>query len=149
MVVSNSMEVFIGNEVTDRLELCGNDLFGFNTGNYEHRIVSLEQGTRHPTGLAWRFGSDCDLVCFNKKLIPLCKLFQMMATEHGLAEITLPEHVVTSKMHPVEPWKGFNIALNITHCVLLTLQHGGLGFECNFGPKPSFGSRQLTTKLTL
>ena len=91
------MNIFIGNEVSDSLELCGAELFGFNTGNFEVKLVDSDK--RHTSGIAWRFVSDLELVAENKVLMPICSYLHRLASSKGLADVTIPEHVITPKMH--------------------------------------------------
>ncbi|CAK9000672.1 unnamed protein product [Durusdinium trenchii] len=97
IVVDTEMNIFIGNEVSDSLELCGAELFGFNTGNFEVKLVDSDK--RHTSGIAWRFVSDLELVAENKVLMPICSYLHRLASSKGLADVTIPEHVITPKMH--------------------------------------------------
>ena len=92
------MEIFIGNESSQALSLCGLELFGFNTGCYEERIVGDTK--RCSGGVPWRLLSDLDLVSSEKRLVPLCKLIHTSARVEGLADIQLREHVLEPMMHP-------------------------------------------------
>lgn len=94
------MCIYLGNEVTDQLTLSGAELFGFNTGNFDSRVVPAEEGKRHTAGIAWRFQSDLDLLAKEKKITPLCQCMQVLASENGLGDVSLPEHILAPKMHP-------------------------------------------------
>ena len=90
--------MWLGNVLAQPLSLTGLELFGFNTGSYEERIVS--SGKRCPGGIPWRLCGDLDLVCYEKKLLPLCSLIHRAATQQGLADVQLREHLLEPMLHP-------------------------------------------------
>ena len=79
---------------------CGSELFGFNTGNYEEKLV--DGGKRHSSGIAWRLKSDLDLVAHEKKLMPLCQFLHESAA-NGIADVTVTDHDLSAKLHPAAP----------------------------------------------
>lgn len=47
--------------------------------------------------LPFRLGSDLTLVAHNKKLVPLCELLRALASEHGIGDISMEDHVLKHK----------------------------------------------------
>ncbi len=101
IIIDKEMGVFIGNEVSDSLELTGVDLFGFNTGAFDVKVV---EGRRHSAGIPWRLRDDLELVCSNKSLVPTCKFLHKVATTLGIADVSIPDHEISPKLHPVVAW---------------------------------------------
>ena len=104
IIVDSDMQIFVGNEVSDSLELTGTELFGFNTGNFDQKVV--DGGRRQPAGLAWRLKDDVDLVMFQKELMPVCKFLHRCATTMGLGDVTLADHEISPMLHAAGavPW---------------------------------------------
>lgn len=101
IIIDKEMGLFIGNEVSDALELTGVDLFGFNTGTFEVKVV---ESKRHSAGIPWRLRDDFELVCHNKSLTPTCKFLHRAATTLGIADVSIPDHEISPKLHPVVAW---------------------------------------------
>ena len=97
IIVTKEMGIFIGNEVSDQLDLCGCELFGFNTGNYE--VKAAENDRSHNLGIAWRLKGDTDLISENKSLMPACTFLQKCANARGLADISVPDHTISPMLH--------------------------------------------------
>lgn len=95
------MALWLGNQTDDSQTYTAVELFGFGVGAYEQKIV--RGGARDVSGLAWRITSDLQLVCYNKKLMPLCGLLHLLATGQGLADIGVEEHVLCPKLHAGAP----------------------------------------------
>ena len=102
IIVDTNMRIFIGNEVSDSLELSGTELFGFNTGNYEVKLVDSDK--RHTSGIAFRFTKDTDFIAENKVLMPICEFLHKCASARGLADVSIPDHVVSPKVHAPASW---------------------------------------------
>ena len=98
IIVTKEFRVYIGNEHSSEIAVAG-ELFGFNTGTYEVRVV---QGKRDGAGLPFRLNSDKDLVIFNRTPIPLCKLMHRIITEKGLADLQMKDHELQPKMLPAD-----------------------------------------------
>ena len=47
--------------------------------------------------MAWRLADDLQLVSFNKCLIPVCQFLRTLATDNGLSEIDVPDHILTPR----------------------------------------------------
>ena len=101
IIVTQTLGIYIGNEVVDSLQLCGTELFGFNTGNYEVKPATEK---RHTLGVAWRLKADTDLIADNKVLTPVCNFLQKVANSKGLAEITIPDHTISPMLHTPVFW---------------------------------------------
>ncbi|CAK9004718.1 FO synthase subunit 1, partial [Durusdinium trenchii] len=82
IIIDKDYKVWVGNEHSEKLTVCGCELFGFNTGNYEERLV--DGGKRHASGIAWRVVSDFDLVSYERKLTP---------------DVTVLDHELSPKLH--------------------------------------------------
>ncbi len=95
------MALWLGNQTENSMTYTAAELFGFGVGSYEQKIV--RGGVRDVSGLAWRLSSDLQLVCYNKKLMPLCGLLHLLATGQGLGDVGVEEHVLSPKLHPVVP----------------------------------------------
>ena len=68
------------------------------------------QAATESNGLVWRLDSDLDIVCYKRKLMPLCEFMKKLATENGLGWVEMENHVVTQKYHEaVAAWVGFNL----------------------------------------
>lgn len=99
IAVNKNYDIFIGNEGNTPLQLDACELFGFNLGSYDQRIV--RNGENPPHVIPWRLGCDLDFVYVDQKLVPLCNVFHACVTEKGLAEIILKDHEICAKFHPV------------------------------------------------
>ena len=100
IMVSKGYKIFLGNETDSEMVFSGCELFGFNTGNFEYKIV---RGTskRDVNGIAWKLNSDLDLVLHEKKPIPVCKFLHAAAVNRGIAEVAISEHTISPKLqHP-------------------------------------------------
>ena len=107
IIVDTDMNIFIGNEVQDTLEISGTELFGFNTGNFDTKICDGDK--RHAAGIAWRVNTDLDLVSDAKTLRPVCGLLHTFASTMGLADVSIPDHCIAPKLHP--PVAGMQVGL--------------------------------------
>lgn len=88
IIIDKDYKVWVGNEHSEKLTVCGCELFGFNTGNYEERLV--DGGKRHASGIAWRVVSDFDLVSYERKLTP---------------DVTVLDHELSPKLHAPASWQ--------------------------------------------
>ena len=98
------MKLWLGNQEQEQATFTACELFGFSVGTYETKIV--RGGVRDVSGLAWRIKSDTALVCYQRKLIPVCNLLHQFATRQGLADIGLDDHDLTTKLHSAVAWAG-------------------------------------------
>ena len=99
IVIDKSYNIWIGNESESVATWSGIELFGFNTGIFELKIVRGEN-RRDVAGIAWRLYSDLDLVSWEKKITPVCRFMHSCAVSHGLADVAIMEHDIAPKMHP-------------------------------------------------
>lgn len=102
ILIDKNYKIWIGNCAEEPQVFSQSELFGFNTGSFEFKLVGGASKV-DSTGLAWRLTGDMDLIAVEKKLVPLCRFLHTCATQHGLADMTLPEHDLTPKMHPAAP----------------------------------------------
>eukprot|EP00438_Fugacium_kawagutii_P021571 Skav212155 [mRNA] locus=scaffold754:104394:116972:+ [translate_table: standard] len=98
IILDKDMKLWLGNQEQEPATYTAVELFGFNVGNYEQKII--RGGVRDVSGLAWRLKADTDLVAFEKNLMPLCGLMHRFATKLGLGDVGLDDHDMTPKMHP-------------------------------------------------
>lgn len=103
IMISKAYKIYLGNETESELVISGIDLFGFNTGSFEFKIVR-GSNTRDVSGIAWKLNSDIDMVLFEKKVIPICKVLHLAAVNHGIAEITINEHTLSPKIQRAVSW---------------------------------------------
>ena len=127
LCITKKLDVWLGNETTEVLQLSAGELFGFNTGNFEERIVRgpvaycpcCEENLRNAlhaclmfwvswTGeiaqekamLVWRLKDDFTVVSANKILHPLCEYLRKCITTQGIGELEIVDHVFAAKMFP-------------------------------------------------
>lgn len=95
--MNEDLDIYLGNDGAAALELTGCELFGFNIGAYEQRVV--KPGDEHPHILPWRLQDDLSFVVVEKKLVPLCNFLHACVRDKGLAEIFVKDHRISSKLH--------------------------------------------------
>lgn len=95
------MTLWVGNETDQKATYTG-ELCGFNTGDFETKII--RGAKRDPSGIAWVISSDRDLVIYEKKVMAVGAFMHACASKHGLADVGIPEHSISAKMGPV-PWQ--------------------------------------------
>ena len=98
VIVSKNYELFIGNESEETATFQACEIFGFGTGSFEFKLV--HGGVCDPSGLAWRFHSDIEYVCVDKKPVAICEFMHRCAVQHGLADVGVQEHNIQPKLHP-------------------------------------------------
>ena len=97
LLVDKHYKIWLGNESEEAQTWSGIELFGFNTGVFEYKIVRGPK--RDTSGIAWKLSSDMDFVVQNKKILPVCKFLHQCAVSHGLGDVAIPEHTVSPKLH--------------------------------------------------
>ena len=100
IIIDNQMRIWLGNESDASQTWQAGELFGFNTGVFDFKIVR-GNNKRDSAGVAWRLSSDLDLISWNKRIMPVCDFLHTCAVSHGLAEVGIPEHTLSPKMHPI------------------------------------------------
>ncbi|CAK9102225.1 unnamed protein product [Durusdinium trenchii] len=98
IIIDKDMKIWIGNESDSAMSLKPTELFGFNTGAFEFKIVR-GSNKRDSSGIAWRITSDLDLISWDKKVMPVCEFLHICAVSHGLADVGIPEHTTSPKLH--------------------------------------------------
>ena len=53
-------------------------------------------------GICFRFATDLDLVCYQRKLYCIADFLHHCCTVHGVAEIDFANHQLLPKMYPVD-----------------------------------------------
>ncbi|CAK9045232.1 unnamed protein product [Durusdinium trenchii] len=99
ILLDKEYNVWLGNDTDAAATWSGVELFGFNTGTYEVKIVRGDN-KRDVAGIAWKVMSDVELVVFEKKPMAVCAFMHVCATTHGLADVGVLEHNVSPKLHP-------------------------------------------------
>ncbi len=97
IMISKGYKIFLGNETDAEQVHSAIELFGFNTGSFEFKIVR-GNNKRDVSGIAWKLNSDIDMVLYERKVIPICKVLHLAAVNHGLAEIAINEHTLSPKI---------------------------------------------------
>ena len=105
------------------------ELFGFGVGDFEEREVRrlispftpnfffasrrkanhfefLTFGNpgdpkKEKFGLPFRLTSDLDHISYQKEPHALCQFFRWLATQRGMGELKLEDHVIATRFHPV------------------------------------------------
>ena len=98
LIVDKHLKIWIGNETDAEVTFNGSELFGFNTGSFEYKIV--RGGKRDISGVAWKVSSDMDLVVHEKHPMPICAFMHHCASTLGLGDVAIHEHTIEPKMHP-------------------------------------------------
>lgn len=97
LLVDKHYKLWLGNESDESQTWSGIELFGFNTGVFEYKIVRGPK--RDTSGIAWKLSSDMDFIVQNKKILPVCKFLHQCAVTQGLGDVAIPEHTVSPKLH--------------------------------------------------
>ena len=97
IAISESFDVYVGNDGTSALTLDASELFGFNVGAFDYKVVrNVDAQT---SAIPWRLQDDFSLVAVEGKLYPLCEFLHHCVTQKGLAEIGVEDHKVASQYH--------------------------------------------------
>ena len=99
LVLDEEFQIYIGNETDQEITVKAGELCGFNTGNYEQKAIA-GMGEAELNGVCFRFGSDLDLVAYEKQLYPLSGFLHHCCTVHGVADIEIANHQLIAKMYP-------------------------------------------------
>lgn len=95
VLIDRSYGIWLGNEKEEEFLAEAQELCGFNTGCYDHKIV---RGSHDSSGVVWRLQSDLEYIIFQKKAVAISQFMHTCASARGLAEINILEHVVTPKV---------------------------------------------------
>jgi hypothetical protein len=98
VLIDKHYRIWLGNPNADGECTYSGELFGFNTGSFEFKVVR-QHNKRDVSGVAWRVVSDMDLIIVDKVATPLCRYLHSCAVNHGLGEVSILEHVVEPKLH--------------------------------------------------
>ncbi|CAK9066087.1 unnamed protein product [Durusdinium trenchii] len=96
IAITQDFSLFIGNTSDAELALDAGELFGFGRGTFDQK--EIRDLTTEIHGVAWRLVDDLALVSYNKRITPLCQYLRTLATDHGLSEVDLPDHVLSPRL---------------------------------------------------
>lgn len=97
IVITQAFEIYLGNEDNAAMSLDAVELFGFNVGAFEQRVV--RDASAFHAGVPWRLQNDFSLVAQDKTVWPLCSYLHHLVTQKGIAELAIEDHEITNKMH--------------------------------------------------
>ncbi|CAK9024496.1 FO synthase subunit 1, partial [Durusdinium trenchii] len=98
VLVDKHYKIWIGNPGDQEASYSG-EIFGFNTGSFEYKVIN-HTSKRDASGIAFRLTTDTDLIVHDKVVLPFCKFLHNAAVKHGLADVTLTDHLLEPKLHP-------------------------------------------------
>ena len=101
VLVDKHYKIWIGNPGDQEASYSG-EIFGFNTGSFEYKVIN-HTSKRDASGIAFRLTTDTDLIVHDKVVLPFCKFLHNAAVKHGLADVTLTDHLLEPKLHPAVP----------------------------------------------
>ena len=108
LVIDTNFHLWMGNEQDEEMVVPCSELCGFNTGSFDFKIV---RGRTDRVGVAWRLETDLDLVVFEKRPICLSQLLHKFASNNGLGDIQVLEHVLEPRLHAVPRFKNYSRCL--------------------------------------
>ena len=96
---------WFGNESQEKLTISAMEVCGFNTGNFDYKIIS---GRLDQNSVPWRLSSDLDLIVVvnedkSKSVMSVCQYLHLLASSKGLADVTLRDHDLKPKLLPPVP----------------------------------------------